>query len=129
MLHGRRTSLVVGLLAALSAAGGIAQASAASKQGGGTRCRAVSCASVAAAHTASPLLVRSTSATLAGFVGAHGARTSAYFQYGAGATPARRTRVIHVSATQARALVRVRILDLAPATQYRFRIVVHNHHG
>jgi len=127
MLRGRGTSLLVGLVAALSA-GAVAHASTA---GGrvGARCPAASCAAAATARTASPLLVRSTSATLDGFARVRGAGASVYFQYGSGAVLAKRTRVTHMAAAHGRTLVRVRVVGLAPSTRYRFRIVVHSGRG
>jgi hypothetical protein len=80
-------------------------------------------------RTGSPLLVGSTSATLAGAVMAHGARTSSYFQYGSGAALTKRTRISYTPATHGRVLMRVRVTDLAEATSYRFRIVARNHYG
>jgi hypothetical protein len=78
-------------------------------------------------RTVAPVLVRSTTATLAGVVIANGAKTSVYFQYGPGAKLTEHTRVSSVPAKHGRVLVRVPVTGLARGTKYRFRIVLHSH--
>jgi Glycosyl hydrolase family 26 len=119
----RRTSIVVCLAVALGVVG-VAMAS-----GVGPSCPGRRCAMAAGAHTGSPLLVGSMSATLAGAITVHGAGTSFYFQYGSGAALTARTHVSYTPATRGRVLVRVRVTNLAKATRYRVRIVARNRYG
>ncbi len=120
--------MVVGLVAALGA-GGMPQASASTRPSARGGCSAARCATAATVRTVAPVLVRSTSATLAGVVIAHSAKTSVYFQYGSGATLTERTRVSRVSARRGEVLVSVPVTGLARGTKYRFRIALRGHNG